>query len=89
LACQQGFQVDGYDDDAIGTMTKNERGVPWVSLITLHPRIAYGGEKFPTPAQEEQLHRVAHEQCFIANSIKSKVVVEADKDEVSVRPLSR
>ncbi len=75
LACQQGFQVDSYHDEAIGMMTTNESGVPWVSAVTLHPRIAYSGEKLPAPVDEERLHRMAHEQCFIANSIKTEVRV--------------
>ena len=56
-------------------MTKNEKGAPWVSSISLHPQIAYGGDKLPTPAEEERLHHLAHEQCFIANSIKTEVTV--------------
>ena len=75
LASQQGFQVDSYYDAAVGVMTKNEKGVPWVSLVTLHPQIAYGGNKLPTPADEDRLHHLAHERCFVANSIKSKVTV--------------
>jgi organic hydroperoxide reductase OsmC/OhrA len=75
LACQQGFVVETYYDEAVGKISKNERGVPWVSFVTLHPRIAYGGDKFPTLAQEEHLHHLAHEQCFIANSIKTEVTV--------------
>jgi organic hydroperoxide reductase OsmC/OhrA len=75
LAGQQGFRVDSYEDEAVGTMTKNERGVPWVSSIVLHPKIAYSGEKRPAPADEGRLHHLAHEQCFIANSVKSEVVV--------------
>lgn len=76
LACQHGFQVDSYRDEAVGVMTKNESGVPWVSSITLHPAIAYSGDKLPTPADEERLHHLAHEQCFIANSIKTQVIVQ-------------
>jgi organic hydroperoxide reductase OsmC/OhrA len=75
LAGKQGFQVDRYEDEAVGAMTKNEKGVPWLSLVTLHPQIVYSGEKLPTPADEERLHHLAHEQCFIANSIKTQVVV--------------
>ena len=75
LASRQGFQVDSYEDEAVGAMTKNEKGVPWISAITLRPKIAYGGAKLPTPADEERLHHSAHEQCFIANSIKSEVKV--------------
>jgi organic hydroperoxide reductase OsmC/OhrA len=75
VASRQGFQVDSYEDEAIGVMTKNEKGVPWVSSVTLHPKIVYSGENLPTPADEERLHHLAHEQCFIANSIKSEVTV--------------
>src|SRR5689334_10395748 len=45
LAGKQGFQVDSYDDSAVGVMTKNERGTPWVSSVTLHPRVIYSGPK--------------------------------------------
>ncbi|MGA3006851.1 MAG: OsmC family peroxiredoxin, partial [Opitutaceae bacterium] len=76
LAYKQGFQVDSYDDEAIGVMTKNEKGIPWVSSITLYPKIIYSGEKQPSPADEVQLHHLAHGQCFIANSIKTEVTVE-------------
>jgi organic hydroperoxide reductase OsmC/OhrA len=76
LASQQGFQVDSYDDEAIGLMTKNEKGVSWISSITLHPKINFSGEKLPSPADEERLHHLAHEQCFIANSIKTEISVK-------------
>jgi organic hydroperoxide reductase OsmC/OhrA len=79
LAGRQGFQIDSYHDEAVGVMTKNEKGVPWVSLITLHPQIVYSGDKLPAPADEERLHHAAHEQCFIANSIKTEVIVSAIK----------
>ena len=75
LASQQGFQIDSYDDDAVGVMTKNERKVAWVSSVTLNPRIAYGGAKRPISGDEEHLHHEAHKQCFIANSIKTDVIV--------------
>jgi len=81
LASRQGFQVDSYRDEAVGVMTKNERGVPWVSSVTLHPRITYSGSKLPTAADEERLHHAAHEQCFIANSIKTEVTVKPVESE--------
>jgi organic hydroperoxide reductase OsmC/OhrA len=77
LACRNGFQIDAYRDEAVGTMTKNEKGVPWLSTVLLKPRITYSGDKLPTPTEESQLHHLAHEQCFIANSIKTKVTVTA------------
>ena len=75
VASKEGFIADSYEDAAVGVMTKNERGVPWVSRVTLRPRIVWSGEKRPTPADLERLHHHAHEGCFIANSIKTEVVV--------------
>ena len=83
LASKQGFQLDRYQDEAVGVMTKNEKGVPWISLVTLHPKIVYSGDKRPAPADEERLHHLAHEQCFIANSIKTAVKVEGVGHETS------
>src|SRR5688572_8442960 len=75
LASRQGFQIDSYEDAAVGTMTKNEKGVPWMSRVVLNPRIVYSGEKVPSPADEAHLHHLAHEQCYIANSVKTEIVV--------------
>lgn len=77
LAARAGFEIDSYRDNAVGVMTKNERGVPWVSLVTLRPVIAWSGAKRPTAAEEHDLHHGAHEQCFIANSIRTEVRVES------------
>ena len=81
LAYRQGFQVDSYHDEAVGVMTKNEKGMLWVSAVTLHPQITYSGDKLPSSADEEELHHGAHEQCFIANSIKTEVTVAGVRHE--------
>jgi organic hydroperoxide reductase OsmC/OhrA len=79
LASRHGFQIDRYEDAAVGTITRNELGVPWMSRVTLNPCIIYSGDKLPTPADEAHLHHLAHEQCYIANSIKTEVVVNSLK----------
>lgn len=76
VAMKAGFQVASYEDEAVGTMTKNERGIFWVSSVVLHPRIVYGGEKLPSPEEESRLHHAAHDHCFISNSVKSEVTVQ-------------
>ena len=76
LASKAGHAVQSYEDEAVGVMTKNEKRVPWVSRITLRPRIVWEGAA-PPPSEVDHLHHEAHEQCFIANSIKTEVVVEA------------
>ena len=75
IAAKQGYVVDSYADEAVGEMTKNERGKMWVSRVTLNPAIAFTGEKRPTPEQFDELHHLSHEECFIANSVKSEVIV--------------
>jgi organic hydroperoxide reductase OsmC/OhrA len=75
LASKEGFLVERYEDEAVGVMTKNEQGVLWISTVTLHPEIIYGGDRQPTAVEIERLHHLAHEQCFIANSVKTKVTI--------------
>jgi organic hydroperoxide reductase OsmC/OhrA len=75
MARLEGFTVTRYRDAAEGVMEKNAAGVPWVSKVTLRPEIAYAGKR-PTEAEAEHLHHRAHEECFIANSVKTEVVVE-------------
>lgn len=77
LAAREGLVVDSYTDEAVGVMTKNERGGLWISSIRLRPKISYDGDKRPTSEGEKELHHMAHEKCFIANSIKTEVIVEA------------
>jgi organic hydroperoxide reductase OsmC/OhrA len=75
VASRQGLEVTSYVDEAIGVMTKNERGIPWVSSVVLRPRVAYVGAH-PTQEVEEQLHHQAHEACYIANSVKTTITVD-------------
>ncbi len=78
LAARAGLEVLSYDDDAIGTMVKNEQGRWWVNEVVLTPRIVYGGDKGAPAADEiERLHHAAHEECFIANSVKTHITVAA------------
>jgi organic hydroperoxide reductase OsmC/OhrA len=79
VAAKQGFVVDEYADDAVGEMSKNERGKMWVSKVILAPAITFTGEKRPSPEQLDELHHLAHEECYIANSVKSEVVVQGAK----------
>lgn len=77
LASKEGFVADRYEDEAAGVMAKNERGVPWVSEVTLRPCILWSGPRQPAPPDIARLHHEAHEQCFIAQSIKTRVKVNS------------
>ena len=76
LAAQQGFQVDRYQDQALGVMAKNAEGRLAMTEVLLRPRVCFGGERQPDAEQVHALHHRAHEACFIANSVKTEVRCE-------------
>lgn len=75
LAQKQGFDVESYEDDAVGMMTKNAQRVSWVSSVVLTPRIRYAGERRPSREELQKLHDDAHHECFIAQSVKTDIQV--------------
>jgi organic hydroperoxide reductase OsmC/OhrA len=75
-AARKRFVVDSYEDQAVGVMTKGDAGKLWVSRVTLRPRVTWSGEKRPSAEDIMQLHHRAHENCFIANSVKTEIVIE-------------
>jgi organic hydroperoxide reductase OsmC/OhrA len=74
-AARKGFSVTRYEDDAAGTLSKNEKGKFFISKVALAPKITFGGEKQPNAAELAELHHLAHEDCFIANSVLTEVSV--------------
>jgi organic hydroperoxide reductase OsmC/OhrA len=77
FAAAQNIVVDRYVDDAVATLAKNERGKLFFARVTLRPAVTISGDLRPSPAELEAIHRRAHEECFIANSVLTEVVVEA------------
>ncbi|WP_020396853.1 OsmC family protein [Thiolinea disciformis] len=76
IASQHKFVVDTYHDQAEGVMAKNEQGRLAMTLVTLKPKVVFSGEHLPSPEQLLQLHHEAHEECFIANSVKTELRCE-------------
>ncbi|HJQ17952.1 MAG TPA: OsmC family protein [Allosphingosinicella sp.] len=76
LARRAGLTVESYRDDAVGEVGKDDRGRIALLTIRLRPAIVFAGKQ-PSAEELEQLHDKAHESCFIANSLRSDVVVEA------------
>jgi len=74
-AREAGFVVSRYRDEAEGVMEKIDGDRMAVTRVTLRPQISYAG-RAPTAEERERLHHAAHEQCFIANSVKTTVLVE-------------
>jgi organic hydroperoxide reductase OsmC/OhrA len=78
FASEGGFVVDRYHDAAVGTLARGAGGRHVMTQVVLRPAATFSGERRPTPAELEALHHRAHEECFIANSVRTEIVVRAD-----------
>jgi organic hydroperoxide reductase OsmC/OhrA len=76
LAAKGGFVVEEYHDEAVGIMGRDGTGKLAMTRVTLHPRVRYGDGAHPTPAEEDALHHAAHEECFIARSVRTELACE-------------
>ena len=75
LAARAGFVVESYRDEAHGRMGPNERGQLWVDAVTLSPAIAFEPGRGPDAAALEALHHDSHDQCYLANSVKTVITI--------------
>jgi organic hydroperoxide reductase OsmC/OhrA len=78
LAAKSRFVVDSYEDRAVGSLTKDARGRQWVSRVVLSPRIEFSGTVVPDQPVVAELHHRAHEECFIANSVRSEISIAGE-----------
>jgi len=76
IAAGRGFVVDRYDDTAVGRLAKDAGGALSMTSVILRPRIVFAGDRRPTAAEQQAMHHEAHEQCFIARSVKTDVRCE-------------
>jgi organic hydroperoxide reductase OsmC/OhrA len=75
LARRAGLVIDSYVDEAEGVLERRDDGKMWMSSVTLRPKIDWCGDA-PDDATIADLHHKAHDACFIANSVTTKVTVE-------------
>ncbi len=76
FARRAGFVVESYADRGEGVLEKGGDGRIAMTKVTLRPHVEWGGGKAPDEAALTELHHKAHEACFIANSVTTKVKVE-------------
>lgn len=75
IAARKRIVVDAYEDDAVGYMEKNAEGRLAVTRVILRPRIRFAEGHAPDADALAQLHHLSHENCFIANSVRTEVTV--------------
>lgn len=76
IAAKRKFRVDRYFDAAVGTMGRNAEGREAMLTVTLRPEVLFSGEHLPTREELADMHHKAHDECFIANSVKTEVRCE-------------
>lgn len=76
IAARRGFCVDRYTDRPVGIMAKNGEGKLAMTVVTLRPEVDFSGDHRPSHEDVVHMHQHAHEECFIANSVRSEVRCE-------------
>jgi organic hydroperoxide reductase OsmC/OhrA len=76
ICARKRITVDAYEDDAVGFLEKGENGKLWMTRVTLKPRVRFADGAAVDAAKLADIHHKSHEECFIANSVKTDVTVE-------------
>jgi len=71
IAAKKRLTVHSYEDDAVGFL-ENDGGKLWITRVILRPKVAIDADAETL----SHIHHLAHEACFIANSVKTDVTVE-------------
>lgn len=69
--------VDYYQDDAIGYLEKNEQGKLVITRVQLRPQVRFAQDCAPSPEELDALHHQSHEDCFLANSVNTRIEILA------------
>jgi len=74
IAARKRLTVDSYSDDAVGHLEKGANGKLQMTRVILRPRVGFSQD--PGRTVLEEIHHLAHDTCFIANSVTTSVAVE-------------
>jgi len=75
FCARQKYIVARYHDNAEGMLGKGEDGKEQMLSVTLYPKVEFEGDQSPSGEVLAHLHELAHENCFIANSVKTKIKI--------------
>ena len=76
ICARKRLTVDSYEDDAVGVLEKGANGRLWLATVRLRPMVRFAPSVEVAPDTLEELHHLSHEECFIANSVKTTVTIE-------------
>ena len=73
IAAKKGFLVENYRDEASGVLERDSTGHKSITTVTLRPDVRFGGPNGPTEDDIAAMHDQAHEQCYLARSVKAEI----------------
>jgi len=77
VAAKRKLPLDSYEDEAVGVLEKNAEGKLAITRVTLRPRIVWAAGITVSAEDLEKLHHSAHAGCFIANSVRTEIIIES------------
>tara|TARA_B110000211_G_scaffold68580_1_gene79236 strand:- start:1619 stop:2071 length:453 start_codon:yes stop_codon:yes gene_type:complete len=76
IACMKKYRVATYEDNAVAILGKNEKQKMAVKTVYLRPDITFEGDNIPDNTIINKMHHRAHQECFIANSVLTEILLE-------------
>ena len=70
VASKKKYIVETYEDASVAN---NKMAI---TKMYLKPKITFRGENQPDKAAIDALHHLAHEECFIANSVLTEIIID-------------
>lgn len=75
ICARKRLTVESYEDHAEGFLEKGASGKLWMTRVILKPRVTFAAGTAVDAATLADIHHKSHEECFIANSVKTDVAV--------------
>ena len=76
VASMKKYTVAMYEDNAVAILGKNEKLRMAVTNVYLRPNISFKGDNIPDKTIIDEMHHRAHQECFIANSVLTEIIIE-------------
>lgn len=78
IAAKMKIGVQTYEDHPFAIMGENESGRKAVLFITLNPKLSFDSGLEVSSDTIDRIHRLAHENCFLANSVRTNVIIQSN-----------
>lgn len=78
IAASKGLIIKQYTDKARGVLADRGDGKLAMTEVELNPSLLIENNEKATPELLGTIHHLAHEQCFIANSVNTEITINTN-----------